>query len=39
MNQFNIVKIYTIFAQQQGINSVHIPKDYQPGVTETYPGT
>ena len=31
MNQFNVVKIYTVFTQQQRINSVQIPKDYKPG--------
>ena len=31
MNQFNIIKIYTIFTQQQGTNSIHVPIDYNPG--------
>ena len=37
MNQFNIIKIYIIFTQQQDINS--IPIDYKPEDTRTYPGT
>ena len=38
MNQFNIIKIYTIFTQQQDTNSNPVPIDYKPGGTETYPG-
>ena len=38
MNQFNIIKIYTYFTQQQDTNSIHIPIDYTPGDTGTYPG-
>ena len=34
MNQFNI-KIYTVFTQQQGTNSVQVPVYYKPGETET----
>ena len=30
MNQFNIIKMYTIFTQQQGTNSIQVPKDYKP---------
>ena len=39
MNQFNIIKIYTIFIQQQDTNSIQVPVDYRLGDTETYPGT
>ena len=39
MNQFNIIKIYTIFTQQQDTNSIQVPIDYKPGDTGTYPGT
>ena len=39
MNQFNIIKIYTIFMQQQGTNSIQIPIDYKLGNTGTHPGT
>ena len=39
MNQFNIIKMYTVFTQQQGTNSIQVPKDYKPGDTGTYPGT
>ena len=38
MNHFNIIKIYTIFTQQQDTNSNPVPIDYKPGGTETYPG-
>ena len=38
MNQFNIIKIYTVFSQQQGTNSVRVPVDHKQGDTETYPG-
>ena len=38
MNQFNIIKIHTIFTQQQDTNSIPIPTDYKPGGTETYTG-
>ena len=30
MNQFNIIKMYTIFTQQQATNSIQVPKDYKP---------
>ena len=33
MNQFNIIKINTIFTQQQDTNSIQIPIDYKPGDT------
>ena len=39
MNQFNIIKIYTIPTQQQDTNSIQVPIDYNPGDTGTYPGT
>ena len=39
MNQFNIIKIYTIFTQQQDTNSIQVPTNYKPGDTVTYPGT
>ena len=38
MKQFNIIKIYTIFTQQQDTNSIQVPIDYKPGDTGTYPG-
>ena len=34
MNQFNIIKIYTIFTQQQDTNSVQVPIDYKPETLE-----
>ena len=39
MNQFNIIKIYTIPTQQQDTNSIQVPIDYNPGDTGTYTGT
>ena len=39
MNQFNIIKIYTVFTQQQDTNSIQVSLDYKPGDTETYPET
>ena len=30
MNQFNVIKIYTIFTQQQDTNSIQVPIDYKP---------
>ena len=39
MNQFNIIKIYTIFTQQQYTISPQVPIDYELGDTETYPET
>lgn len=39
MNQFNIIKFYTTFTQQQDTNSIQVPIDYKPGHTGTYPGT
>ena len=38
-NQFNIIKNYTFFTQQQDTNSIAVPIDYKPGDTGTYPGT
>ena len=38
MNQFNIIKMYTIFTQQQDTNSIQVPIDCKPGETGTYPG-
>ena len=29
MNQFNIVKIYTIFTKQQDTNSIQVTMDYK----------
>ena len=37
-NQFNRIKIYTIFTQQQDTNSIQVPIDYKPGNTRTYHG-
>ena len=39
MNQFNMIKIYTIFTQQQDTNSIPVPVDYKLGDTGTYPET
>ena len=39
MNQFNIIKIYIVFTQQQNTNSIQVPVDYKLGDTGTYPGT
>ena len=39
MNQFNVIKIYKIFTQQQDTNSIQVLIDYKPGDTGTYPGT
>ena len=33
INQFSIIKIYTVFTQQQDINSSQVPIDYKPGDT------
>ena len=38
MKQFTIIKIYTIFTQQQAANSVLVPIDYKPGDTGPHPG-
>lgn len=37
MNQFNIVKIYTIFIQQQDTNYIQVSVDYKLGDTRIYP--
>ena len=39
MNQFFIIKIYTIFTQQQDTNSIQVPIDYTLGDTGMYSGT
>ena len=39
MNQFNIIKIYIIFTQQQDTNSIQVIIEYELGDTGTYPGT
>ena len=39
MNQFNIIKIYTIFTQQQDTNYTQVPIDCKVGDTGAYPGT
>ena len=39
MNQFNIIKIYPIFIQQQDTNSIQVPIDCKLGDTGTYPET
>ena len=39
MNQFNIIKIYRLFTQQQDITSIQVPIDYKLGDPETYAGT
>ena len=31
MNQFNTIKIYTVFTQQQDTNSIQVPIDYKSG--------
>ena len=38
MNQFNIIKIYRLFTQQQDITSIQVPIDYKLGDPETYAG-
>ena len=37
MNQFNIIKIYTVFTQQWDTKSIQVPKEYELGDTGTYP--
>ena len=39
MNQFSIIKIYSIFTQQRDTNSIQVPIDDKPGDTGMYPGT
>ena len=36
MNQFNIFKIYAIFTQEQGTNSIQVPIDYKLGEIGKY---
>ena len=36
MNQFNKIKIYTIFTELQDTNSIHVPIDYKLEDTKTY---
>ena len=38
MNEFNIIKIYAIFTQQQDINSIQVPIEYKLGDTGIYLG-
>ena len=38
MSQFNITKIYTIFTQQEDINSIQVPIDHKIGDTGTNSG-
>ena len=38
VNQFNIIKIYTIFTQQQDTNSIQVPINCKLEDTGTYPG-
>ena len=39
MDQFNIIKTYTIFTQKQDTSSIQVPKDYKATDTGTYAGT
>ena len=39
MDQFDIIKIYTVFTQQHDTDSVQPPRDHKLGDTGTYPGT
>ena len=38
MNHFNIIKIYTVFTQQQGTHATQVPLDCKLGDPGTYPG-
>ena len=38
-NQFNIIKIYTIFTEKYDTNSIQVPIDCKLGDTGTYPRT
>ena len=38
MNQFNIIKTYTVFAQPQDTTSIQITIDYKSGNTGIHPG-
>ena len=35
MNQFNVIKIYTVFTQQKDTVSIQVPIDCKLGDTET----
>ena len=39
MNQFSIIKIYTVFTQQKDTVSIQVPIDYKLQDVGTYPGT
>jgi len=39
MDQFDIIKIYTIFTQQHNTDSVQLPRHCKPRDTGAYPGT
>ena len=39
MDQFDIIKIYTIFTKQQDTNSIKVSIDYKLGDTGIYPQT
>ena len=39
MIQYDIIKIYTIFTQQQDTNSIQVPIAFKLGDTGTYPET
>ena len=39
MNQFYIIRIYTIFTQQEDANSIQVPIDSILGDIGTQPGT
>ena len=39
MNQFSIIKMYSVFTQQQDAKSSQFLIDYIPGDTGAYPGT
>ena len=38
INQFNIIKIYTIFTQQQGMNFIQVPIGYNQETLEHIQG-
>ena len=38
MNQFSMIKMYTVLTQQQDTNSIQVPIDYKLGDPETYAG-
>ena len=39
MDQFDIIKIYTVFTQQQDASYIQVLIDCKRGDTGTYPGT